>query len=202
MAVFGFTLTGDKKRTNAEWVAALESKVPTPVRDFPRPPACIALNWPVRVELEGEIVAECERVVAVLETTHPPTYYLPPDAFKEGTLSPASASGGSYCEWKGRAQYFDLSTTATSATTSAITTATTTTTPVVRRQRVVWSYPNPIDDRFSPLAGWYALYPSQVSAVYLKGERVRPQQGGFYGGWITSDVEGPFKGDPAHPELI
>jgi len=188
MASFGFSLTGDKKRTNAEWVAALESGVPIPVLDFPRPPACVTLDWPVRVELNGEIVAECDRVVAVLETTHPPTYYLPPDAFKPGTLRPpASRARGSYCEWKGTASYFDL---------------TTTTKPSHTVPRGVWSYPEPTDDRFSALAGWYGLYPGLVSAVYLKGERVTPQQGGFYGGWITSVVKGPFKGDPAHPELI
>jgi len=187
--MFGFSLTGNKTRTNAQWVAALESGVPVPVLDFPRPPVCVTLNWPVRVELNGEVVAECDRVVAVLETTHPPTYYLPPDAFVPGTLQCSTKSRGSYCEWKGTARYFDLSTTTTKSSSHTV-------------PRVVWSYPEPIDDRFSALAGWYGLYPGRVSAVYVKGERVTPQQGGFYAGWITSVVEGPFKGDPAHPELI
>jgi hypothetical protein len=65
----------------------------------------------------------------------------------------------------------------------------------------VWHYPEPTA-AFAPIAGWFALYPGLMDGVWLAGERVTPQPGGFYGGWITSQVEGPFKGDPQHPELI
>ena len=89
----------------------------------------------------------------------------------------------SFCEWKGVASYFDV---------------------VVgdrRLNRAVWNYPNP-SQRFLELAGWFALYPQMMDGCWVEGEPVVPQQGGFYGGWITSRVQGPFKGDPNHPELI
>ena len=91
--------------------------------------------------------------------------------------------GRSFCEWKGIATYWDL---------------------VVGEQRLqgaIWSYEAPTD-RFAKLAGWFALYPARMDSCRVNDEDVLPQQGGFYGGWITSDLIGPFKGDPAHPELI
>jgi uncharacterized protein (DUF427 family) len=116
-----------------------------------------------------------------LETFHPPTVYLPPEAMQLDLLQPAA--GRSFCEWKGVASYYDV---------------------VVgerRLARAVWSYPEPTQP-FAALAGWFALYPALMDGCWLDGERVQPQPGGFYGGWITGAVEGPFKGDPAHPELI
>lgn len=152
------------------------------VRDYPRPPRLEACQDHVRVEVLGEVLAETRRSLRVLETFHPPTYYLPPDAMNSGLLVPA-AGRPSFCEWKGVASYFDV---------------------VVGDQRLprpVWTYNSP-SERFRELAGWYALYPGLMDACWVNGERVVPQQGGFYGGWITSQVEGPFKGDPNHPELI
>ncbi|MEC8215539.1 MAG: hypothetical protein VX069_10770, partial [Cyanobacteriota bacterium] len=67
--------------------------------------------------------------------------------------------------------------------------------------RAVWTYLSP-SERFRDLAGWFALYPQKMDGCWVDDELVTPQQGGFYGGWITSRVEGPFKGDPNHPELI
>lgn len=150
--------------------------------DYPRPPALVACERHVRVEALGRLLAESHRSYRVLETFHPPTFYLPPEAFDPSMLRPAA--GRSFCEWKGVARYFDV------------------VAPDGRAlQRVAWCYPEPAA-AFAPLAGWIALYAGPMDGCWLDGERVVPQPGGFYGGWITSDVEGPFKGDPRHPELI
>lgn len=150
--------------------------------DYPRPPALVACERHIRVEAFGRLLADSRRSFRVLETFHPPTFYLPPDAFDLTLLRPAA--GRSFCEWKGLARYFDV------------------VAPDGRAlERVVWQYPQPTP-AFAPLAGWYALYPGPMDGCWVDGEAVVPQPGGFYGGWITSDVEGPFKGDPLHPELI
>lgn len=152
------------------------------VADYPRPPALVACERHLRVEALGQLLAETHRSLRVLETFHPPTFYLPPEAFDLSLLR--SAAGRSFCEWKGIARYFDV------------------VAPDGRLlERVVWQYPEPTP-AFAPLAGWYALYPGAMDGCWVDGERVLPQPGGFYGGWITSDLEGPFKGDPGHPELI
>ena len=152
------------------------------VRDYPRPPRLDACQDQIRVEVLGEVLVETERSLRVLETFHPPTYYLPPEAMNQRLLVPAPGRP-SFCEWKGVASYYDV---------------------VAGEQRInraVWTYNHP-SERFRELAGWFALYPGQMDGCWVNGERVIPQQGGFYGGWITSQVEGPFKGDPNHPELI
>lgn len=162
---------------------------PERVADYPRPPDLRASVDRVRVEVGGQVL--CDTAAAggggtlpiwkVCETFHPPTIYLPPASMQLELLQPAA--GRSFCEWKGVARYFDV---------------------VVadrRLQRAVWQYPEPTA-AFAPIAGWYALYPGAMDAVWLAGERVLPQPGGFYGGWITSQVIGPFKGDPAYPQLV
>ena len=152
------------------------------VRDYPRPPRLETSQDQIRVEALGEILVETQRSLRVLETFHPPTYYLPPEAMNQGLLVPAPGRP-SFCEWKGVASYYDV---------------------VAGEQRInraVWTYNHP-SERFRELAGWFALYPGQMDGCWVNGERVIPQQGGFYGGWITSQVDGPFKGDPSHPELI
>ena len=160
------------------------------VADYPRPPALRASRDSVRVEALGQVLCDTATaggdhgplaIFKVCETFHPPTIYLPPAAMRLELLQPAS--GHSFCEWKGVACYFDV---------------------VVAAQRItkaVWQYPQP-SPAFAPIAGWFALYPGLMDGVWLAGERVISQPGGFYGGWITSQVEGPFKGDPHHPELI
>ena len=152
------------------------------VRDYPRPPRLETSQDQIRVEALGEILVETQRSLRVLETFHPPTYSLPPEAMNQGLLVPAPGRP-SFCEWKGVASYYDV---------------------VAGEQRInraVWTYNHP-SERFRELAGWFALYPGQMDGCWVNGERVIPQQGGFYGGWITSQVDGPFKGDPSHPELI
>ncbi|MCC2112757.1 MAG: DUF427 domain-containing protein, partial [Hyphomicrobiales bacterium] len=111
----------------------------------------------------------------VLETSHPPVYYIPPEDVAMDYLQPAA--GGSWCEWKGRAAYFTLRVGDKTA------------------ERVAWSYPNPTPS-FAPIQNYLAFYAAPMDACLIDGERVTPQPGGFYGGWITRDVVGPFKGVP------
>ena len=151
------------------------------VADYPRPPVLVASDQRIEVIALGEVLVETNVSLRVLETFHPPTLYVPPEAVRLDLLEPAA--GRSFCEWKGIARYFSV---------------------VVgerRIERALWSYPQPTP-AFVALAGWFALYPALMDGCWMNGERVEPQPGGFYGGWITSAVQGPFKGDPAHPELI
>ena len=156
-----------------------EREVPGPgqesVWDYPRPPALVQWHEQVRVELGGRVVAETTEAWCVLETSHPPTYYLPRDAFAPDVLRPAA--GSSFCEWKGTAAYLDL---VVEDRTAA---------------RAAWYYPTPTPS-FAALRDHVSLYPAATDGCFVDGERVRPQPGGFYGGWITSRVVGPFKGDP------
>jgi uncharacterized protein (DUF427 family) len=144
------------------------------VWDYPRPPRLEATDAAVEVVLGGVTVASTRSALRVLETSHPPTYYLPPDAFVAGALRPAD--GVSVCEWKGRARY--LTVVGGSAVAEA----------------AAWTYPEPTA-AFAALAGYVALYPGRMDRCTVDGEVVTPQPGGFYGGWITSRVVGPFKGE-------
>jgi uncharacterized protein (DUF427 family) len=143
------------------------------VWDYPRPPRVEPSDEVVEVVLGGEVMARTTASLRVLETSHPPTYYLPADAFSDGVLRPTP--GHTYCEWKGRASYFDLITPARTAA------------------RAAWTYPDPIAG-FEALVGHVAVMPGLVDECRVDGEVVRPQEGGFYGGWITDDIQGPFKG--------
>lgn len=143
--------------------------------DYPRPPRLEEFRGSITVEFGGRTVAATERAWRVLETSHPPTYYLPAESFATGALRPAA--GSSWCEWKGQAEYFD----------------------VVAGDRVAaraaWTYPHPTRG-FEPIAGALAVMAAQMNRCTVNGEEVTPQPGGFYGGWITSWVVGPFKGIP------
>ena len=145
------------------------------VWDYPRPPALFASDELVVVVLGGVEICETSTSWRVLETSHPPTYYLPRSAFADNALVPAH--GRSFCEWKGEASYLDL------VGGSAV------------APRAAWYYPQP-NPRFASLRNHVALYPGQVDYCLVDGERVVAQPGGFYGGWITSTVAGPFKGVP------
>ena len=167
---------------------------PERVADYPRPPALRSSSERVRVEVGGRLLCDTAatgqpplQIWKVCETFHPPTVYLPPAAMQLELLQPAV--GHSFCEWKGVARYFDVVLPGVGDQ------------PGRRLQRAVWQYPEPTPV-FAPIAGWYALYPALMDGVWLAGEQVTPQPGGFYGGWITSAVIGPFKGDPAHPHLV
>ena len=159
---------------------------PELVSAYPRPPALVESTQLVRVEALGQLLAESRRSLRVLETFHPPTYYLPPEAVRQELLLPSS--GASFCEWKGVARYLDVVLYAGGTAERQL-------------RRAVWTYTEPTQ-AFAALAGWFAVYPVLMDGCWLDGEPVRPQPGGFYGGWITSQVQGPFKGDPLHPELV
>jgi uncharacterized protein (DUF427 family) len=145
------------------------------VWDFPRPPIVEEEPRPVRVEFAGAVIAESNRALRVLETSHPYGIYIPKEDIAEGALEPAP--GTSVCEWKGRATYWT----------------------VVVRDRVspqaAWSYPEQRSG-FERITGHLSFYPGRVDACWIGDERVTGQDGDFYGGWITSDVVGPFKGGP------
>lgn len=147
--------------------------------DYPRPPRLEPTERRLRVELGGVVVADTRHGFRVLETSHPPAYYLPPsdcalDLFRE-------ADGSSWCEWKGSATYWTVVINAG-------------TPDEVTAERAAWSYRSPTPS-FASVADHVAFYPS-IFDCFVDDERVTPQPGEFYGGWVTSDVVGPFKGAP------
>ncbi|MFQ6172234.1 DUF427 domain-containing protein [Oryzobacter sp. R7] len=145
------------------------------VWDYPRPPRVEPSPEAVEVWLGGERVASSHRCLRVLETSHPPTYYVPVEDVAPGALRPVA--GSTWCEFKGEAAYFDL------------------TGGGVVAPRAAWTYPRP-SRGFEPLVGHVAVMPGAVDRCTVDGEVVLPQAGGFYGGWITGRVVGPFKGEP------
>lgn len=145
------------------------------VWQYPRPPRVESSRSRVVVRLGGRVIADTTDSVRVLETSHPPVYYLPRAAFLEGTLVPAP--GSSFCEYKGAAKYLTV------------------TTPDATADRAAWYYPTP-SPGYEQLVDRVALYPALMDSCEVDGETVLPQTGGFYGGWITSKVVGPFKGEP------
>ncbi|MEM1041201.1 MAG: DUF427 domain-containing protein [Bacteroidota bacterium] len=145
------------------------------VWDYPRPPALEPVAERVRVEFGGETIADTTRALRILETSHPPTLYLPPDDIRLEFLTRTARTSG--CEFKGRAVYFDVEVNGQRAAAAA------------------WSYPEPAP-RYADLKDHLAFYPSRMDACWIGDERVQAQEGDFYGGWITSKVVGPFKGAP------
>jgi uncharacterized protein (DUF427 family) len=145
------------------------------VWDYPRPPRLERTAARIAVVHAGVTVTDGDRCLRVLETSHPPVYYVPRAELTDGLLVPGR--GRSVCEYKGVATYWDL---------------------VVGDVRVPaagWSYEDPAPG-YADLAGAVAFYPGRVDECRVDGERVRAQPGDFYGGWITDDVAGPFKGEP------
>ena len=145
------------------------------VWDYPRPPRVEKSTERIQITLGGAVIADSVDAVRVLETSHPPVYYLPRKDFADGVLSPAP--GSSFCEFKGSAKYV-----------------------TVQGGDVVaagagWFYPSP-SAGFDELRDRVAVYPGAMDACTVDGETVTPQEGDFYGGWITSRVVGPFKGAP------
>ena len=143
------------------------------VWDYPRPPALEATDRRIRVMFNGTTIVDTTGAYRVLETSHPPVYYCPPGAIAGGVLHDAGRA--SHCEFKGRARYYDV---------------------VVGERRApqaAWAYSSPTS-RFEVIAGYVAFYALPMDACYVDNEQVDAQKGSFYGGWITSDVVGPFKG--------
>lgn len=141
------------------------------VWDYPRPPALVAEHRHVVVGDPSSPLADTRSSLRVLETASPPTFYLPPGDVDVARLVPAP--GRSFCEWKGEATYLALADGA---------------------DPIAWTYRNPFAE-FVSLAGFVAFYPGRVPC-FVDGERVRAQAGGFYGGWVTDEIVGPFKGEP------
>ncbi|PPG65217.1 hypothetical protein C5C27_00765 [Rathayibacter sp. AY2B7] len=146
------------------------------VWDYPRPPRVETTTEHVVVRLGGVVVAETRDALRVLETSHPPVYYLPVSSFAPGALEPAP--GRSICEFKGAASYLTVRGGGGAVAEAA-----------------GWTYPEPMDG-FEALVATVALYPGRMDSCTVDGETVQPQPGDFYGGWITSRVVGPFKGSP------
>lgn len=145
------------------------------VWDYPRPPRVEVAHRHVVVRFGGAVLVDTGVALRVLETSHPPTWYLPRAAFPGGSLRPAE--GTSFCEFKGTARYLDVVAGDRVA------------------ERAAWFYPDPAPG-FEQLLDHAALYPAAMDLVTVDGVAVQPQDGGFYGGWITPDVVGPFKGGP------
>ncbi len=145
------------------------------VWDYPRPPRLEPTTKRLRVVLGGAVIAETTGAFRVLETSHPPNYYFPPGDVAPGAVE--RTKGASFCEWKGRAHYFTVAGGDRVETEAA------------------WGYEDP-SPAFAPLRDHVAFYAGRMDACFVDDELVVPQPGMFYGGWITSDVVGPFKGGP------
>jgi uncharacterized protein (DUF427 family) len=144
------------------------------VWDYPRPPALVPDERRVRVRADSVTVADTRQAVRVLETASPPTFYLPPEEVRTDLLLPTGKT--TFCEWKGGARYFSIKLDGRLI------------------ENAAWSYPEPFAG-FEAIGGFLAFYPHAV-ACWVEDERVRPQPGPYYGGWVTSEIVGPFKGEP------
>jgi uncharacterized protein (DUF427 family) len=145
------------------------------VWDYPRPPRIEPTGRRVRVIVDGVVVADTTRALRVLETASPPTFYIPPDDVRLDLLVPESRH--TVCEWKGEASYWTVQ---------------------IGPRHVAaagWSYPRPTP-AFERIRDHLAFYAGRVDEAWVDDERVVPQPGDFYGGWVTSEIVGPFKGEP------
>jgi uncharacterized protein (DUF427 family) len=145
------------------------------VWDYPRPPRLEDCTETIKVVVNGVVIAESTQTKRVLETSHPPVYYIPPADIRMELLKPTD--GQTWCEWKGTARYFDV---------------------IVADRKIpksAWAYPSPTR-AFESIRDHVAFYPHLMDACFVGEEQVQAQAGGFYGGWITSNIVGPFKGEP------
>jgi uncharacterized protein (DUF427 family) len=145
------------------------------VWDYPRPPAVEAVSRHIRAVLARHVIIDSRRSLRVLETSHPPVYYLPPEDIAMEYLEASPRT--TFCEYKGVAHYYSL------------------VVEGIRHDDAAWCYPEP-GRGYEAIAGHIAFYAWAFDEVSVDGEPVTPQPGGFYGGWITSEIEGPFKGGP------
>lgn len=144
------------------------------VWDYPRPPRLEGSPKRIRILVGGETIVDSVGTKRVLETSHPPVYYIPPEDIRMDLLLPSPRK--SWCEWKGTARYFSLQV------------------GDDLLEDVAWTYPSPVP-AFEPIRDHVAFYPSRMDQCYVDHELARAQEGDFYGGWITSDIVGPFKGE-------
>lgn len=143
------------------------------VWDYPRPPRVEETHRRLQIVFNGAVIAETQRAWRVLETSHPPVYYLPPEDVQTQYL--IRTTDRSYCEWKGSAGYYTLTVGDRTVPNAA------------------WFYPDPAPN-FAPIRGYIAFYPGKMDTCTVDGEVVQAQPGDFYGGWITREIVGPFKG--------
>ena len=144
------------------------------VQSYPRPPTLEPVPQTIEIVLGGETIVSTDAAYRVLETHHAPTYYIPRDAVT-ATLTPAG--GGSFCEWKVRAAYFDITAGGKTA------------------RRAAWTYDAPTRG-FLPIAGYLAFYVTLMERCSVGGVTATPQPGDFYGGWVTPNLTGIVKGAP------
>ena len=144
------------------------------VWDYPRPPRLEHSTKHIEIVFNGVKIADTHNAIRILETSHPPTYYIPPQDIKTEYLTPTNRA--TLCEFKGRASYYTLSVNGKTET------------------NVGWYYTQPASG-YEDMAGYVAFYPGRMEACYVDGEQVQAQAGDFYGGWITHDIIGPFKGE-------
>ncbi|NIM01566.1 MAG: DUF427 domain-containing protein [Acidobacteria bacterium] len=145
------------------------------VWDYPRPPRLEPEPGRIRIVFNGEVIADTARAYRVLETSHPPVYYIPPQDVRRELLGPSRRR--SFCEWKGRASFVTLRLGSRAV------------------EDAGWFYPEPTP-AFERIRGYLAFYAGPMDSCRVGDEEAMPQPGGFYGGWITSNIVGPFKGDP------
>jgi uncharacterized protein (DUF427 family) len=143
--------------------------------DYPRPPRLEDSTKRIQVIFNGVTVADTRGAKRVLETSGPPVYYIPPEDVRMDLLTPAQ--GATFCEWKGAAGYYTLTVDGRTV------------------EQATWYYPQP-NAPYAAIKDYIAFYPGKVDACYVDDEQVTPQPGDYYGGWITSEIVGPFKGDP------
>ncbi len=148
------------------------------VWDYPRPPSVGDTNDRLRVECEGHVIAETGRALIVRETAGAPVPYFPPNDVRTDCLTPTGHV--TICEWKGAAVHFNLMLAG------------------CRIEHAAYTYPDPLDDLdrgFTRIAGWFAFYSATLDC-FIGDEAVRPQPGGYYGGWVVDGIKGPIKGAP------
>jgi uncharacterized protein (DUF427 family) len=145
------------------------------VWDYPRPPRLEESDRHIQVIFKGVVIADTWRAKRILETSHPPVYYIPPEDVKLEYFTPAQRT--TFCEWKGAASYYTITIGDKSVANAA------------------WYYRHPTHP-YEAIANHIAFYPRKMDACYVNGELVQAQESDFYGGWITSEIVGPFKGGP------
>lgn len=143
------------------------------VWDYPRPPRIEDFSKPIQVIFNGITIADTGAAKRVLETSHPPVYYIPPSDVVVQYLNVVSG-GSTWCEWKGAATYYNIIVNGQ------------------RADRAAWTYDNPTAS-FTAIKGYFAFYPTPMDACFVDGEKIEPQAGTYYGGWVTSNIVGPFK---------
>jgi uncharacterized protein (DUF427 family) len=168
-----------EERRNAKRSRPAQIETPGPgqesVWDYPRPPRVERVAERIRIEFGGVLLADSQRAYRVIETSSPPTYYLPPEDVRMEHLEPRDHS--TFCEWKGIAKYWSVRVGNSLAEDAA------------------WSYPEP-DEGYEVIRDYLAFYPQKMDACYVGDQRAKPQPGQYYGGWVTPNIVGPFKGEP------